>query len=144
MTKAYVLTMAVQGELIHYSLVPLPGQTVRVKAHMPAKYELGALVEGVGPQKIRATRKGNDLMVELLDSGVVDGVPDLLIEDFYEHGDSELYGVGSDGATYPYATAESEGRVSMAQLGFDVISSLFLCAMCARMERGSSSSWVPE
>lgn len=126
MTKAYVLTMAVSGELIHYSLVPVPGQTVRVRAFAPAKYELVALVEGVSPQKIRVTRKGNDVWLELLDSGDVDAVPDLVIEDFYAQGDSELYGVGSDGASYQYLASESEGGVSMAQLGFDMSSDMLL------------------
>ena len=120
MQKVYLIIKKQAGELSYYSVVPMPGATVRVSAGQASRFVLSELPDGKSPQKIKVVRRGSDLLLSMQDEPGAE-VAEVVLEGFYESGAQDLMGLRSDGTLYQYMVPTEQGPLSLSQLAPDVI-----------------------
>ena len=89
------------------------GTATKVKAQKGVNYELVDQQTGHAPDHIITKRVGKDLHISLDKDGQSD---DLIIEDYYDHGDAALIGLAEDGQYYYYIPDTGEAVDYVTQL----------------------------
>ncbi|OAV25292.1 SwmB domain-containing protein [Moraxella catarrhalis] len=89
------------------------GTATKVKAQKGVNYELVDQQTGRAPDHIITKRVGKDLHISLDKDGQSD---DLIIEDYYDHGDAALIGLAEDGQYYYYIPDTGEAVDYVTQL----------------------------
>ncbi|OAV01707.1 MULTISPECIES: SwmB domain-containing protein [Moraxella] len=89
------------------------GVATKVKAQKGVNYELVDQQTGRAPDHIITKRVGKDLHISLDKDGQSD---DLIIEDYYDHGDAALIGLAEDGQYYYYIPDTGEAVDYVTQL----------------------------
>ncbi|WP_196758234.1 hypothetical protein, partial [Moraxella catarrhalis] len=89
------------------------GVATKVKAQKGVNYELVDQQTGRAPDHIITKRVGKDLHISLDKDGQSD---DLIIEDYYDHGDAALIGLAEDGQYYYYIPDTGETVDYVTQL----------------------------
>ena len=89
------------------------GVATKVKAQKGVNYELVDQQTGRAPDHIITKRVGKDLHISLEKDGQSD---DLIIEDYYDHGDAALIGLAEDGQYYYYIPDTGEAVDYVTQL----------------------------
>lgn len=87
---------------------------VRIQARPGAVYTLSDRATDKAPQQIHAKRQGRDLLLQF-DDHQSEGMPDLVLENFYDATPGILAGVAEDGNTYRFIpnTAQAADQVGV-------------------------------
>ena len=87
-------------------------ESLVIEAQSNSSYEIKNLSKNLAPDMIKATRKGNDLEIKILNETESENDDaTVVIKDYYENGEGQIFGVAEDGNLYLYSPQELDSTM---------------------------------
>ncbi len=88
------------------------GSPLIVQAQPNSSYEVKDLTKNLAPDMIKVTRKGDDLEIKILnETESEDDDSTVIVKDYYENDEGQIFGVAEDGNLYAYSPQELDSTM---------------------------------
>ncbi len=88
------------------------GSPLIVQAQPNSSYEVKDLTKNLAPDMIKVTRKGDDLEIKILnETESEDDDSTVIVKDYYENDEGQIFGVAEDGNLYVYSPQELDSTM---------------------------------